>query len=319
LGVAWGLGHADEYDVPDRHPDRLYRGDRLRGNLARLPFRSSLRWHDFRASHDPAPAGGLAAGPRVALPEIASGSSALVLNRMSLAEDHDAYWANDEEFVLPVARLIDTAPRRTTRRSRFLPEGRATNRVARRRHRVRLLQLARLVLATSAVAAIAIALVDPLMPGSRSGVEASGQAAWDGAVAAVDALRPTLAAADISFSLGGISRSAAAGLGAVLITVAYSLAWRLTTRLWTRWDARERRIALQPIPPWRASASLAVQLGLAAAASAWLVTIPATGDWTFGLPSAAAGLLAVGLAVMTGRGTIRRPPPEELAFEGVDP
>lgn len=30
LGIAWRLGHADEYDVPDRNPDRLYRGDRLR-------------------------------------------------------------------------------------------------------------------------------------------------------------------------------------------------------------------------------------------------------------------------------------------------
>ena len=35
---------------------------------------------------------------------------ARVSNRMSLRRDHDAYWANDEQFVLPVARLIEGAP-----------------------------------------------------------------------------------------------------------------------------------------------------------------------------------------------------------------
>jgi hypothetical protein len=319
LGTAWRLGHADEYDVADRHPQRLYRGDRLRGNLTRATFRSGLRWHDFRASHDPAAAGGLASGPRVTLPELVGGSSTLVLNRMSLAADHDRYWDNDEEFVLPVARLIDTSPDGTTRRSRFFPEGRSTNRVARRRHRVRLLQVARLVLAASAVAGVVVAAVDPFVPGSRSSLEVAGQAAWDGLAAVVDAIRPALASADVSVEVGGVTRTAAAVIGALLVALAYWLAWRVMTGLWDRWDARERRIALQPIPAWRPLAPLAVQLGLVAGGAAWLATVPATGDWTFAAPSGVAVLVALALAALTGRGTIRRPPQEELVFEGVDP
>ena len=55
------------------------------------------------------------------LPSAVRGGSTRVFNRMSLRNDHGGYWDNDEEFVLPVARLIDLAPGGRDA-SRFFPE-----------------------------------------------------------------------------------------------------------------------------------------------------------------------------------------------------
>jgi len=319
LGIAWRLGHADEYDVPDRRPDRLYRGDRLRANLARLPFRAGLRWHDFRATHDPAPGGGLSAGPRVTTPELVGGTSTRVFNRMSLSADHDAYWDNDEEFVLPVARLIDLSPSGPARPSRFFPEGRATSRVARRRHRVRVRQFARSLVLLAALAAAVVAIVDPLATGGRTGIARAGDGAWNAFAELIDAVRPTLAAAGVDLSPGPLDRVASTLLGGVLVLAAYVAVGGTLARLWAAWDARERRIALQPLPAWRSLLPLAAQLGLCAAAAAWLISVPATGDWVFAAPSAAAVLAALVVAALTGRGSVRRPPAEELRFEDVAP
>ncbi len=226
LGTAWRLGHADEYDVPDRSLDRLYRGDRLRGNLASLPFRAGLRWHDFWATHDPGPAGPLMTGTRVTFPELAGGASTPVFNRMSLRRDREAYWDNDEELVLPVARLIDEAPAGPQRRSRFFPEGPSTRRVERRRHRVRLLRLAWIAIAVSAAASIALAMLDPLVPGNASSLEKAGRGARDGLATLLDNLRPALDSAGVQLSVGTVERNAAIAIGLVLIVVAYWLVAR---------------------------------------------------------------------------------------------
>ncbi len=319
LGTAWRLGHADEYDVPDRSPDRLYRGDRLRGNVASLPFRAGLRWHDFWATHDPGPAGPLMTGSQVTFPELAGGVSTPVFNRMSLRRDRDTYWDNDEELVLPVARLIDEAPAGPPRRSRFFPEGPSTRRVERRRHRVRLLRLAWIAIAVSVVASIALAVLDPLVPGGASGLENAGRGARDGLAALLDGLRPALDSAGVQLGVGTIERSAAIAVGLVLIVVAYWLVSSTTTWLWLAWDARERRIALQPIPEWRSMLPLAIQLGLCAGSGLWLATVTATGDWSFAVPSTAALVLAVVAGALTRRGRIRRPTLEELAYEDVLP
>ena len=53
--------------------------------------------------------------------------------------------------------------------------------------------------------------------------------------------------------------------------------------LWTAWDAREREISLQPIPQWRNLRSLAIQLGLCAAAAVWLLTFAASGSFVLAL------------------------------------
>ena len=319
LGTAWRLGHADEYDVPDRSPDRLYRGDRLRGNVASLPFRAGLRWHDFWATHDPGPAGPLMTGSQVTFPELAGGASTPVFNRMSLRRDQATYWDNDEELVLPVARLIDEAPAGPQRRSRFFPEGPSTRRVERRRHRVRLLRLAWIAITVSVAASIALAILDPLVPGNSSSLELAGRGARDALATLVENLRPALDSAGLQVSVGTLERNAAIAIGLVLIVVSYWLVARTTTWLWVAWDARERRIALQPIPEWRSMLPLAIQLGLCAGAGLWLLSVTATGTWSFAVPSAAALVLAVVAGALTRRGRIRRPTIEELAYENVLP
>jgi hypothetical protein len=84
--------------------------DRLRRDITAV--HPELRWRDYWASHDPAPAG------QVRSAEIgADGASdqsrirsRMVWNRRSLLDDHGTYFENDEEFTLSLLREID-APR----------------------------------------------------------------------------------------------------------------------------------------------------------------------------------------------------------------
>ncbi len=319
LGTVWRMGHADEYDVPDREADRLYRGDRLRGNLSRLPYRGNLRWHDFWATHDPAAAGGLEASTRVTTPELVNGASTRVFNRMSLRNDHAGYWDNDEEFVLTVARLIDVAPEVAPAISRFFPESRVTGRSERRRQRVRLLQFAWIPVILSAALALPLAILGPLSAGGRSSVETAGAAAWSGLGSLVDGVRPFLRSMRLDPALGGIDRSAAALIGTILLLVAYRVVAATMSGLWTAWDARERVIALQPIPRWRSALPLAAQLGLCAGAGVWLLVLVGTGDWMVAAPAVGALILARAMGAVTGRGAIRRPIDRELAQADVLP
>jgi hypothetical protein len=117
LGLAWRLGHftgpLDAFVPVDGDEDELLqRGDRL---VAPLP--ASVEWDDFWASHDPAPAGPLNdLDTAVSIPRV----SHLVTNRNSMVNDHGGYWDNEEGFVIPVMRLIDSAGRGGAE-SRFLP------------------------------------------------------------------------------------------------------------------------------------------------------------------------------------------------------
>jgi hypothetical protein len=71
----------------------------------------NLRWDDFWASQDPAPVGTLAfaepAPPDCDLEHVVSHAT---WNRLSSGEDHGAYWDNDEEFLIPVLRLLEDRP-----------------------------------------------------------------------------------------------------------------------------------------------------------------------------------------------------------------
>jgi hypothetical protein len=117
LGLAWRLGHftgplADFRPVDGDADELLRTGDRL---VRPLPDR--LRWDDFWSSHDPAPAGPLDDPVRcVTLPA----ASHLVVNRASLINDHGGYWDNEEGFVIPVMRAVETAGRGAAE-SRFFP------------------------------------------------------------------------------------------------------------------------------------------------------------------------------------------------------
>ncbi len=92
-------------------------GNPLRGDMGAA--HPALRWVDFWASYDPAPAGplaGVTGSPLVAeaAPGPPAGSpihveSRPVTNLMHMAFDHGAYWANDEGFLVALLRHIDDA------------------------------------------------------------------------------------------------------------------------------------------------------------------------------------------------------------------
>ncbi len=68
-----------------------------------------LRWDDFWGSQDPAPVGVLAF-PTEAAPtdeDLHRVQSHATWNLLSFSEDHGSYWDNDEEFVIPMLRLLE--------------------------------------------------------------------------------------------------------------------------------------------------------------------------------------------------------------------
>jgi hypothetical protein len=90
--------------------------DRLRQDI--FDGREELRWRDFHASHDPAPAGAVDTGAVPGLAEHHQLRSTEVWNRRSVLDDHGGYWDNDEEFTIPVLRELDI-PDAWGDRSRF--------------------------------------------------------------------------------------------------------------------------------------------------------------------------------------------------------
>ncbi|MEK6720186.1 MAG: hypothetical protein AABZ33_05880 [Chloroflexota bacterium] len=138
LGLAWVLGHASDGGV-ETGDDRLAPGDHLMQRLR--DRRTDLMWHDFWATHDPAPSGSIGGTEERPEPAVDTpGQSVAVVNRMSIRQDHGGYWDNDEQFVLPVLRLIETAgapPEEAAIGSRFYPTTGPDPRGVWRRKRVR--------------------------------------------------------------------------------------------------------------------------------------------------------------------------------------
>lgn len=318
LGIAWRLGRIDEGASADRHPERIYPGDRLAQDLATAPGRETLRWYDFWATHDPAPAGGLEHGPHLTLPESVRGASTRVVNRMSLRNDHGGYWDNDEEFVLPVARLIDLAPggRRT---SRFFPEPPAAperSREQRRLDRVKLLQIAWTAVMLSATLAVPLAIVGQLIPGREGTISELGSAAWVALGSALVVLRPLLSFFDVAVpTVEPIDGALAVVVGMVGLIAAFVILGGAMSRLWTRWDARERVIGLQPVPQWRSWTPLKAQLLLCALAAPGLFLLAVSGTWLTVIPSVVLVGAAYVVAARTDPGIVVRgaaPPPSSV-------
>lgn len=101
LNLAWRL--IGEENDPDQVT--IHRYERLYSNVfERWP---ELQWDDFWASEDPAPVGVL--NPRggtlddIPLDRITSHS---IWNRLAVGQDHGSYWDNDEEFLVPLVRLL---------------------------------------------------------------------------------------------------------------------------------------------------------------------------------------------------------------------
>lgn len=107
LNLAWRLTAGDDGNVDDdtrNRYNRLYR-DVFEG-------RDGLVWHDFWSSQDPAPVGVLKPPDDRTIGKTSLGRirTHAVWNRLAFREDHGTYWDNDEEFLIPLARLLVANP-----------------------------------------------------------------------------------------------------------------------------------------------------------------------------------------------------------------
>jgi hypothetical protein len=246
IGLAWRVGRRDDPDSPDydaglRPGDRLLRGvHRQRADVI-VP-----RWIDFHATHDVAPAFNAGGWPTPDPPDtpVAPGQrrrecdgpdeSWTVSNRMSVRNDHGGYWENEEQFVIPVLRELDTVGR-TGAASRFYPRPDASRfRVLRRESRVRALATwwnAWMVLLGGALLAGGVAGL--LLP--DRGLGALGRAS-------ADLLAPIPL-------LGLAAALPASWLGALVVAVLLILCSQFAVAAWNVLDGQERIAARSFEPP----------------------------------------------------------------------
>jgi hypothetical protein len=196
-------------------------GNPIRGDLGAA--RPELRWVDFWASYDPAPAGQLTAVdgcPLISVESVVDGEppspiqveSRPVTNFMHMGLDHDGYWTNDEGFLVPLVRHIDD-PGGDGSGSRFYRSrlGR-TVRIERRRRRVGLLLGWRWLSFGAGVLAVALAIIPAVTPGVSLALSGAGVAAvWSKIPAhelvsgSIDGFGGTIALGLDSVGLHGIS------------------------------------------------------------------------------------------------------------------
>ena len=311
LGMSWNLGRFDVPPTADRDDANVYPGDRLHANLAAV--RPETQWFDFWATHDPAPAGGFDAVPAACKPPATGGVSTRIFNRMSMLEDHGGYWDNDEEFLLPVARLIDTTPGKadpTT--SRFFPG--PNDRVARRQARVKTLQRSWVaVMAAGALVGLLgiVNLVVALAGHATPAIETAGGGAWGAATTVSHGVVGWLLnSLDVTPPTGELSPVLASLLGAVLIGAALWAVGAVASGIWSSWDRRERQIALQPSPAWRPMWTVGLPIGICGAGALLLLPLVVTGNWLFALPTLVLVAVAwvMGIVVRLGyRGSVTNP------------
>ena len=301
LSLAWRLGHATDPWAADQQEDRLYAGDRLRRSLVEViaTDRKALDWHDFWATHDPAPAGGFGStDDDVSTPEDCHGTTTRVFNRMSLRGDHGGYWDNDEEFVLPVVRLIERQDQMTP--TRFFPVEPAQSRAGHREDRVRQLSFAWLAVMITAIAAIPLSIVDARLPGDTGNLEDFGQVAYGIVAWAYGSVVSVLGSlVDLPTLPGRITGLPAELLGIAFMVGLFVIAGRGMVSVWNRWDARERLLALQPAPDQRATTALSAQLAICAGAALSLFFFATSGRIEALIPPAVALAVAVGWSWLT--------------------
>ncbi len=227
LNLAWRLEDAWRGLAP---------GDRLIPGLADAD--RSFRWVDFWASYDPAPGGPLASPPGAG----AHPAEVAVRNRMSLLEDHGTYWENDEEFLIPLLRQLDT-PDGPPSRSRFFRD-RASEliRVERRRQRVGILAAWRWICLGAAFLAIGGATLHAAFAGGDRLRELGATAAvvWGAIPGGSLATGPIDWLAGLARWPGWLPTLGEWLLGMAIVAVAFAVLARLGTSRWDEWDARER-------------------------------------------------------------------------------
>ena len=166
LNLAWRLTIGDDGEL-DAATHRRY--ERLYSNV--FEQRPELQWDDFWASEDPAPVGVLnphgGSLDEVPLGQITSHS---IWNRLAVAQDHGSYWDNDEEFLLPLVRLLTT----------HVPEDvfKTPDQSNRRRRRLSILSVGRQLSLVAPTAAIvtAFALGSPFLHAASDAIAAAWSA-----------------------------------------------------------------------------------------------------------------------------------------------
>ena len=266
--LAWLMGGGVEATqiptVPAIGDAQLGLGDNLMKSLE--SGRPNLEWIDFWATHDPAPAGPLGGTDETPSFSVSRpGTSHPVRNRMSIVNDHGTYWENDEQFVLPVVRLIETTG--SPADSRFYPTADPDVRSERRRERVRSLAEWWSGLLVSGLALLAIAVVWEWMGNlalTRLGdsmVETIRVLTNLGAVAdlydgfPIDWIGPIAAlipgpSLDVASYAGALPSWV---LGVLGLVVTIWLAGKPTLRRWNDWDAAARQAARSDGAPLVAS------------------------------------------------------------------
>jgi hypothetical protein len=162
LNLAWRVSGASEIIRRDCAQER-HRYGRLVGSPGKS--RRDLQWTDFWATNDPAPLGALDVPACVVAPR-PKAQAVPIWNRLSTSDDHGSYWANDEEFVIPLAQLIERTgepdhavrlyPEEVVEPSLNTPDGPgATDRRQKRRERVWMLGFWRRAMTALPILAVA--------------------------------------------------------------------------------------------------------------------------------------------------------------------
>jgi hypothetical protein len=247
----------------------------------------------------------------------------MVFNHMSVLEDHGGYWDNDEEFLLPVARLLDTAPGRAiAATSRFFPEGtplpgaeptaddragRSPVRARARAARVAALQRSWAMVMLAGALAVPAALIGSIVAGTPTYLRAFAQL-WGAVVWLASTPVGTVWTA---FGIGlpgpapdGLVASLA---GLALMGGSFWASGKVASMLWETWDARERQIALQPVPQWRGIGEIEGPLLLCGLGALTLLAFAATGNWWFAAPAIVLAICARIIGALLPRGTVVNP------------
>jgi hypothetical protein len=315
LSLAWRLAGSGG-SMPVGHP--------LRGDLGAA--HPSLRWVDFWASYDPAPAGPLApvdGSPLLASPEAAppAGSpirieSRPVTNLMHMGLDHSTYWDNDEGFLVPLIRHLDD-PEGHGAGSRFYRSAAARMaRIERRRRRVGLLLAWRwAAFATGVVATLLVASASRGLPGvghdlAWAWAQVPGSDWVSAPIASVGgAVSVVLGVLGLSGLDARLGAAGPSGLGAAIPVLGTVLIYRRGVKSWHAADRTEReKIRTEKLEPAGEPSTKAKALLLAAGLAALLVASAlapridpqAAAVATLGVIAAATSLAVVVLGAKVG-------------------
>lgn len=268
ISLAWRIENAWQHLDP---------GSRLAGDL--VAARRHLRWIDFWSTYDPAPAGKLDPPKGVRLDD----DSRVTVNRMSILEDHGSYWDNDEGFVMPLLRELDT-PTGSASDSRFYRQpDLETVRLERRRQRVGVLALWRWVATFGAAIPLAVTTVVRLVAGpghpgpERLGLDAARLAdSIPGHQLVTDTLDSLARAVSWSPTLGALYNWC---LGVGIVAVVFLILARIGVGQWAAWDLSERHEArlrvlrpvsrVRPMLTFTALGTLTVALSIGTVTLLW--------------------------------------------------